>query len=109
MFQTGSPLGVLLDADELLLAEDELEVVDVEVLVLVFEDVDSALEDVEEILLVLSSTLEVLGTLEVILEDCCGCAQPDKIKAKAAMIIDVIFFFIARTLYTNKQNKKRPY
>ena len=96
MFQTGSPLGVLL-------AEDELEVVGVEVLVLVFEDVDSALEDVEEILLVLSSTLEV------ILEDCCGCAQPDKIKAKAATIIDVIFFFIARTLYTNKQNKKRPY
>ena len=43
MFQTGSPLGVLLDADELLLAEDELEVVDDEVLVLVlllvFEDV----------------------------------------------------------------------
>ena len=74
--------------DELLLAEDELEVVDVEVLVLVFEDV-------EEILLVLSSTLDVLGTLEIILEDCCGCAQPDKIKAKAAMIIDVIFFFIA--------------
>ena len=48
MFQTGSPLGVLLDADELLLAEDEL---------------------------------------EVILEDCCGCAQPDKIKARAATII----------------------
>ena len=80
--------------DELLLAEDELEVVDVEVLVLVFEDV-------EEILLVLSSTLDVLGTLEIILEDCCGCAQPDKIKARAATIIDVIFFFIARTLYTN--------
>ena len=91
MFQTGSPLGVLLDADELLLAEDELEVVDVEVLVLVFEDV-------EEILLVLSSTLDVLV---IILEDGFGCAQPDKIKARAATIIDVIFFFIARTLYTN--------
>ena len=82
---------------------------DDEVLLLVLVDVDSELEAVEEILLVLSSTLDVLGVLEVILEDCCGCAQPDKIKAKAAMIIDVIFFFIARTLYTNKQNKKRPY
>ena len=82
--------------DELLLTDDELEVVDVEVLVLVFEDVDSALEDVEEILLVLSSTLDVLV---IILEDGFGCAQPDKINAVAARIINRFFFFIALLLY----------
>ena len=86
MFQTGSPLGVLL------LLVCELEVVDDEVLLLVLVDVDSELEVVEEMLLVLSSTLDVLV---IILEDGFGCAQPDKIKTKAATIIDVIFFFIA--------------
>ena len=98
MFQTGSPLGVLLDADELLLEEDDEEEVVVEevveeVLLLVVED-SSEFEEIT--LLVLSSIFDELVIVVLVVR---GLLQPDKIKAVAARIKNRFFFFIALLLY----------
>ena len=79
---------------------------------LLFEIDDGALEleYSDEMLLVISSELVVLTilvSLVIMLEDCVSSPQPLITKAKAAKSIGIIFFFIAKLLYTRFINKKR--